>query len=64
MAPKKKAEKLERKTMTIPKETYHRLAEWKGGERRGVSFAEAIDRLLEHAMDSGYESAIASPKKK
>ena len=61
---KKDTTKVERKTMTIPKSTYGRLAKWKGGERRGISFAEAIDRLLEYAKDTGYESALASPKKK
>jgi predicted CopG family antitoxin len=60
----KGTKKVERKTMTIPKSTYGRLAKWKGGERRGISFAEAIDRLLDHAKDSGYESALASPKKR
>ena len=61
---KKADKKVERKTMTIPKSTYGRLAKWKGGERRGISFAEAIDRLLEHAKDTGYESALAQPKKR
>jgi len=57
-------QKIERKTMTIPKTTYDHLASWKGGERRGISFAEAIDRLLDHAEYTGYKSALATPKKK
>ncbi len=59
----KKAPKIERKTMTIPKDTYDRLAEWKGGERRGISFSEAIDRLIEHAQKTKYKSALAEPGK-
>ena len=53
-----------RKTMTIPKEVYDRLVEWKGGERKGISFAEAIDRLVEYANETGYESAMANPGKR
>ena len=59
---KGKDAKSERKTMTLHKETYERLANWKGGERRGISFSEAIDRLLEHAQNSGYKSALFDPK--
>jgi len=54
-----KAEIVERKTLTIPKDVYEKLSGWKGGERRGISFAEAIDRLLDHAESTGYKSALA-----
>ena len=60
---KSAGQKPERKTMTLHEGTYKRLAEWKGGERRGISFSEAIDRLLEHAKDSGYKSALYDPKR-
>lgn len=55
--------KIERKTLTIPKAVYDRLCYWKGGEQRGISFAEAIDRLLEHSKATGYESAMAKSGK-
>jgi predicted CopG family antitoxin len=54
----------DRKTLTIPKEIYDRLVEWKGGERRGISFAEAIDRLVDYAQKTGYKSALVEFKKK
>ena len=53
----------ERKTLTLHKPTYERLGAWKGGERRGISFSEAIDRLLDHAEASGYKSALFDPKR-
>jgi len=53
-----------RKTLTILKPTYDALSEWKGGERRGISFGEAIHCLVEFAKANGYESALAKPGKK
>ena len=52
-----------RKTLTITKETYNPLSEWKGGEKRGVSFDAAIALLMEFARSKGYGSALAKPGK-
>jgi hypothetical protein len=53
----------ERKTLTITKETYDLLSEWKGGERRGISFDAAIGLLVEFAKSKKYDSALARPGK-
>jgi predicted CopG family antitoxin len=53
-----------RKTLTITGSIYDSLVEWKGGERRGISFGEAISCLVEFAKANGYESALAKPGKK
>lgn len=53
-----------RKTLTITGSIYDSLVKWKGGERRGISFGEAIYSLMEFAKANGYESALAKPGKK
>jgi len=52
---------VQRKTLTITKETYDLLAEWKGGDRKGVSFEAAIDLLIDFAKSKGYDCALAKP---
>jgi hypothetical protein len=59
----KQSQSPERKTLTIQKETYDLLSDWKGGERRGVSFEAAISLLMEFAKSKGYNGALAKPGK-
>jgi len=66
MSPKKTSKRStspQRKTLTITKETYDMLSEWKGGERRGISFEAAIALLVEFAKSKGYDGALAKPGK-
>jgi len=60
----KQSQSPERKTLTITKETYDLLSEWKGGDRKGVSFETAIDFLIEFAKSKGYDCALAKPGQK
>ena len=60
----KQSQSVQRKTLTITKDTYDLLSEWKGGDRKGVSFEAAIDLLIEFAKVKGYDGALAKPGSK